>query len=186
MTQENKSRLIKFLWNLASAVLAAIGTALGVSCAVAWCRGWCPEIEKFKNWNIEKLKRARSAEEISDAPCLFCVLTTYTGWCDWTRRYMPSDAWWGRSSRARGLPCWVSCGCISTSWACASLQGDDARVRGGSHWRMSISRRIWIAMIHLFSYTVFLLSAIDVNTGAKLRRFSIKDTIQRGKKGEEC
>ena len=29
MTQENKSRLIKFLWNLASAVLAAIGTALG-------------------------------------------------------------------------------------------------------------------------------------------------------------
>ena len=35
MTQENKSRLIKFLWNLASAVLAAIGTALGVSCAVA-------------------------------------------------------------------------------------------------------------------------------------------------------
>ena len=31
MTQENKSRLIKFLWNLASAVLAAIGTALGVS-----------------------------------------------------------------------------------------------------------------------------------------------------------
>ncbi len=37
MTQENKSRLIKFLWNLASlasAVLAAIGTALGVSCAV--------------------------------------------------------------------------------------------------------------------------------------------------------
>ena len=34
MTKENKSRLIKFLWNLASAVLAAIGTALGVSCAV--------------------------------------------------------------------------------------------------------------------------------------------------------
>ena len=34
MTQENKSRLIKFLWNLASAVLSAIGTALGVSCAV--------------------------------------------------------------------------------------------------------------------------------------------------------
>ena len=35
MTQENKARLIKFLWNLASAVLVAIGTALGVSCAVA-------------------------------------------------------------------------------------------------------------------------------------------------------
>ena len=35
MTQENKSRLIKFLWNLASAVLAAIGAAFGVSCAVA-------------------------------------------------------------------------------------------------------------------------------------------------------
>ena len=35
MTKENKARLIKFLWNLASAVLAAIGTALGVSCAVA-------------------------------------------------------------------------------------------------------------------------------------------------------
>ena len=34
MTKENKSRLIKFLWNLASAVLVAIGTALGVSCAV--------------------------------------------------------------------------------------------------------------------------------------------------------
>ena len=29
MTKENKARLIKFLWNLASAVLAAIGTALG-------------------------------------------------------------------------------------------------------------------------------------------------------------
>ena len=35
MTQENKSRLIKFLWNLASAILAAVGTALGVSCAVS-------------------------------------------------------------------------------------------------------------------------------------------------------
>ena len=35
MTKENKARLVKFLWNLASAVLAAIGTALGVSCAVA-------------------------------------------------------------------------------------------------------------------------------------------------------
>ena len=34
MTQEKKSRLIKFLWNLASAILAAVGTALGVSCAV--------------------------------------------------------------------------------------------------------------------------------------------------------
>ena len=34
MTQENKTRLIKFLWNLASAILAAVGTALGVSCAV--------------------------------------------------------------------------------------------------------------------------------------------------------
>ena len=34
MTKENKSRLIKFLWNLASAILAAVGTALGVSCAV--------------------------------------------------------------------------------------------------------------------------------------------------------
>ena len=35
MTQENKSRMIKFLWNLLSAILAAVGTALGVSCAVA-------------------------------------------------------------------------------------------------------------------------------------------------------
>ena len=35
MTQENKSRLIKFLWNLAAAIRAAVGTALGVSCAVA-------------------------------------------------------------------------------------------------------------------------------------------------------
>ena len=34
MTKENKTRLIKFLWNLASAILAAVGTALGVSCAV--------------------------------------------------------------------------------------------------------------------------------------------------------
>ena len=34
MTQEKKTRLIKFLWNLASAILAAVGTALGVSCAV--------------------------------------------------------------------------------------------------------------------------------------------------------
>ena len=32
MTPENRQRLVKFLWNLASAVLAAIGTALGVSC----------------------------------------------------------------------------------------------------------------------------------------------------------
>ena len=35
MTKENKARLVKFLWNLASAILAAVGTALGVSCAVA-------------------------------------------------------------------------------------------------------------------------------------------------------
>lgn len=35
MTNENQSRIIKFLWNLASAILAAVGTALGVSCAVA-------------------------------------------------------------------------------------------------------------------------------------------------------
>ena len=35
MTQENKSRMIKYLWNLASAILAAVGTALGISCAVA-------------------------------------------------------------------------------------------------------------------------------------------------------
>ena len=35
MTKENKTRLIKFLWTLASAILAAVGTALGVSCAVA-------------------------------------------------------------------------------------------------------------------------------------------------------
>ena len=35
MTKENKSRLIKFLWNLGSAILAAVGTALGISCAVA-------------------------------------------------------------------------------------------------------------------------------------------------------
>ena len=35
MTKENKARLAKFLWNLASAILAAVGTALGVSCAVA-------------------------------------------------------------------------------------------------------------------------------------------------------
>ena len=34
MTKENKTRMIKFLWNLASAILAAVGTALGVSCAV--------------------------------------------------------------------------------------------------------------------------------------------------------
>ena len=34
MTKENKTRLIKFLWKLASAILAAVGTALGVSCAV--------------------------------------------------------------------------------------------------------------------------------------------------------
>ena len=35
MTQENKLRMIKYLWNLASAILAAVGTALGISCAVA-------------------------------------------------------------------------------------------------------------------------------------------------------
>ena len=35
MTKENKSRMIKFLWNLASAILAAAGAALRVSCAVA-------------------------------------------------------------------------------------------------------------------------------------------------------
>ena len=35
MTKENKSRMIKFLCNLASAILAAAGAALGVSCAVA-------------------------------------------------------------------------------------------------------------------------------------------------------
>ena len=35
MTKENKSRLIKFLWNLASAILAAVGTALGVRCAAS-------------------------------------------------------------------------------------------------------------------------------------------------------
>lgn len=34
MTQENKKRLIRFMWNLASAVMAAIGTALGISCTM--------------------------------------------------------------------------------------------------------------------------------------------------------
>ena len=32
MSNENKRRLVRFLWNVASAILAAIGTALGVSC----------------------------------------------------------------------------------------------------------------------------------------------------------
>ena len=31
MSNENKRRLVRFLWNVASASLAAIGTALGVS-----------------------------------------------------------------------------------------------------------------------------------------------------------
>ena len=31
MTSENKKRLYKFIWNLATALLAALGTALGVS-----------------------------------------------------------------------------------------------------------------------------------------------------------
>ena len=35
MAQENKARLSNVLWSLASAILAAVGTALGVSCAVA-------------------------------------------------------------------------------------------------------------------------------------------------------
>ena len=34
MTQENKAKMIRFLWNLASAILAAIGTALGVACTM--------------------------------------------------------------------------------------------------------------------------------------------------------
>lgn len=34
MTQENKKRLIRFMWNLASAVMVAIGTALGISCTM--------------------------------------------------------------------------------------------------------------------------------------------------------
>ena len=34
MSNENKRRLVRFLWNLASAILAAIGTALGVSCTM--------------------------------------------------------------------------------------------------------------------------------------------------------
>ena len=34
MTDESKKRLYKFLWNLASAIVAALGAALGVSCAV--------------------------------------------------------------------------------------------------------------------------------------------------------
>ena len=31
MTQENKKKLIKFVWNLVSSLIAALGTALGVS-----------------------------------------------------------------------------------------------------------------------------------------------------------
>ena len=34
MSNENKRRLARFLWNVASAILAAIGTALGVSCTM--------------------------------------------------------------------------------------------------------------------------------------------------------
>ncbi len=34
MSNENKRRLVRFLWNVASAILAAIGTALGVSCTM--------------------------------------------------------------------------------------------------------------------------------------------------------
>ena len=34
MTQENKAKMIRFLWHLASAILAAIGTALGVACTM--------------------------------------------------------------------------------------------------------------------------------------------------------
>ena len=33
MTKENKSRLIKFLWNLASAILAAVGTTFNYNVA---------------------------------------------------------------------------------------------------------------------------------------------------------
>lgn len=31
MTQENKSKWIKFIWNVVTSVVAALGTALGVS-----------------------------------------------------------------------------------------------------------------------------------------------------------
>lgn len=31
MSPENKHKLIKFVWNLVSSIIAAIGTALGVS-----------------------------------------------------------------------------------------------------------------------------------------------------------
>ncbi len=31
MTQENKKKLIKFVWNLLTSLMTAIGTALGVS-----------------------------------------------------------------------------------------------------------------------------------------------------------
>ena len=34
MSNEHKRRLVRFLWNVASAILAAIGTALGVSCTM--------------------------------------------------------------------------------------------------------------------------------------------------------
>ena len=34
MSNENKRRLVRFLWNVASAILAAIGTALGVACTM--------------------------------------------------------------------------------------------------------------------------------------------------------
>ena len=34
MSNENKRRLERILWNVASAILAAIGTALGVSCTM--------------------------------------------------------------------------------------------------------------------------------------------------------
>ena len=34
MTKENKKQLYSFLWKLATAILAAIGTAFGVSCAM--------------------------------------------------------------------------------------------------------------------------------------------------------
>ena len=87
MTKENKSRLIKFLWKLASAVLAAIGTALGVSCAVmAWNRRHYQTAFSGANNNEEMRKMA---EIILNHSAIFFYFLAPKKYCPFLRVILP-------------------------------------------------------------------------------------------------
>ena len=78
MSNENKRRLVRFLWNVASAILAAIGTALGVSCTMGW---------EHQMLNLHQQCDNRAARAIDATGCI--IVGGWHGWCWWAWH-----GWW--------------------------------------------------------------------------------------------